>query len=59
MTEISKPTPKDIHALLGMIARLCAQNGDTSQLGMAQAQAQLIYGPLVCFIVHKVGKRVG
>lgn len=59
MTNIAKATPKDITDLMEMIRKLCAFHDDPCHLGMAQAQAQLIDGPLVCFIAHANRMRVG
>ena len=59
MVQITQATPKDIPALLAMIRKLCAYHGDTCRLGLADAQAQLIEGPLVALMARLSHQTVG
>jgi len=60
MTTISKVKPKDIPDLLKMMRALCALHGDECQLGLEQAQHQLIHaGHLVALIAWHGNIRVG
>ena len=56
MITITEATPKDIPALRDMIIKLCAFHGDPCHLGLAEAQAQLIDGPLQAFIARHDGQ---
>ena len=53
MLQISRATPKDIPALVQMIGRLCAFHGDTSVMGLADAQARFCGGPLTALIATR------
>lgn len=59
MCIITPATPKDMPALLAMIRKLCAFHGDTCQMGLAEAQAQFIDGPLTGLIAHVAGRPAG
>lgn len=60
MTTISKAKPKDIPDLLKMMRALCALHGDACQIGLEQAQHQLIQaGHLKALIAWHGNTRVG
>ncbi len=59
MIHITKATARDIPALLSMIRKLCAFHGDPCHMGLADAQARLIDGPLTALIARQAGKATG
>ena len=59
MIDISKVTPKDLPDLHAMIGKLCAFHGDTCLMGLADAQAQFIDGPLIGLIARQAMRPVG
>lgn len=59
MREITTATPKDLPALLPMIRKLCAFHGDPCHMGLAEAQARFIDGPLTALIARENGRAVG
>lgn len=59
MPDITLVTPKDLPDLLKMIGKLCAFHGDACQMGLADAQAQFIVGPLIAFIARNDEQAAG
>ncbi|MEM8536511.1 MAG: GNAT family N-acetyltransferase [Pseudomonadota bacterium] len=59
MVHIDDVTPKDIPTLLTMIKALCAFHGDTCAMGLAEAQARFINGPLIGLIAREGAQAIG